>query len=147
MLIPFLLLASQAIAQAPEAKPAENPLDRLQGKWRVVAMERDGRAAPKFHCDSLLVTHAGDRVKLTSRNGAGPVVESQVRLDPKNPKVMDLIVLDGPQKGQAMLGIYEFDGKTLKTVHTDAGAKVRPTEFEAPAGSFHSLMVLEREKE
>src|SRR5262245_3126070 len=41
---------------------------------------------------------------------------------------------EGPSKGTVMLGIYEFDGDTLK-VCFDAEGKKRPTEFKSAPGS------------
>ena len=57
-----MLLAIAGGASAFQEEDAnQKELDKLQGKWLVVAMERDGRKAPKETCDSLIITIAGDK--------------------------------------------------------------------------------------
>jgi hypothetical protein len=48
-------------------------------------------------------------------------------------------------KGPTTLGIYEFDGDTLKFCFDQKGKK-RPTAFEAPAGSSYFLATAKRVK-
>src|ERR1700683_4063150 len=86
-----ILLAGVATTAGQDA--AKTLLDKLQGKWAVVAMERDGRVAPKAQCDSLLITISGD--KMTLVDGVVPVVVHIIKLDPSK-KFMDLMVPSGP---------------------------------------------------
>jgi uncharacterized protein (TIGR03067 family) len=127
-----------------QGQETKTDLDKLQGTWNVVAMERDGRVAPKEHCDSLLITIAGDKMTLAFKGGKGPGLEHLIRLDPNHPKVMDLVIPSGSSKGKVLLGIYEFDGKTLKMRHTDAGAKERTTGYKSPPSTFLSVVILTR---
>lgn len=137
-------LAAVSVASGLQGQETKTALDKLQGKWSVVAMERDGRASPKAHCDSLQVTIAGDKMTLGSKDGKGPMLEHEIRLDAKNPRVMDLVITSGAGKGKVLLGIYECDGKALKMCHADAAAKNRPTEFKSPEGVYFSVMIVER---
>ncbi|MBX9677440.1 MAG: TIGR03067 domain-containing protein [Gemmataceae bacterium] len=137
-----VLLTAVSLSGGLPGQETKTDLDKLQGRWTVAAMERDGRAAPKEYCDRLLITIAGDKMMLGFKEGKGPEVNHQIKLDPKNPKVMDLVVPTGRDKGKVLLGIYDFDGKTLKMCHTDAGAEERPTEYKSPSGKFLSVTVL-----
>lgn len=139
-----VFLTAVSLASGLHPQEAKTELNKLQGKWLIVAMERDGRSAPEEHCDSLLVTIAGDKMTLGFKEGKGLVVEHQIQLDPTNPKVMDLVVPSGSQKGKVLLGIYELDGQTLKMCHTDAGAKERPSEYKAPAGKYLNVIIVKR---
>ena len=60
----------------------------------------------------------------------------------KSPKVLDVTVTAGPNKGAVMVGIYEIRGETL-TVCFDPEGKKRPTEFKAASGS-QTLVVHKR---
>ena len=71
---------------------------------------------------------------------------SPQKLDPsKSPKAIDVTITEGPSKGAVMLGIYEFDGDTLKVCFDPEGKK-RPTEFKSPAGSQTFYNVHKRAK-
>ena len=68
------------------------------------------------------------------------------KLDPsKSPKAIDVTMTEGPNKGAVMLGIYEFDGDTLKVCFDPQGKK-RPTEFKSPPDSANFVNVHKRVK-
>jgi hypothetical protein len=52
---------------------------------------------------------------------------------------------EGPSKGAVMLGIYEFEGDTLKVCFDPTGKK-RPTEFKSEPGSGNFVNVHKRVK-
>jgi uncharacterized protein (TIGR03067 family) len=65
-------------------------------------------------------------------------------LDPAaTPKTIDSSPAADPSK--PILGIYEFDGETLKICNAQPG-KPRPADFEAKAGSGYTLTVWQPEK-
>src|SRR6186997_1611878 len=78
---------------------AKGEAEKLQGKWNVTAMERNGKAAPKAMTDNLLVAFAGDKMTLTRVN-TGKGTEYSFKVDPsKKPKTIDLTALEGKVKG------------------------------------------------
>ncbi len=122
---------------------ADNPKtdrDRIQGSWKGVKLEVQGKAAPAE------VIEKGKYVfkdkKLTMFDGDKNVGESEFTLDPdKNPKTIDLVATQGPGKGRKMLGIYRIDDDSL----TLCVGEKRPTEFSG-AGQA-GLVQFKRSKE
>lgn len=79
-------------------------------------------------------------------------IEEQIKLQgtseiepTKEPKTVDLTVTEGENKGETMLGIYEFsdENNTRKVCFAKPGDE-RPDEFSSPAGSGWMLAVLKR---
>lgn len=142
-LIPAALTAAFSVAAGAPEDAVKKEMGRLQGKWTVVSMERDG--------DSLRIS--GDRCRVITDNKytlsvhIGVTVEGTFKLDPTaNPKTIETTQSAGPFKGQEMLGIYELDGDTLKLCYAPPG-KERPAEFATKPGSGWILSVQKRAKE
>ena len=55
------------------------------------------------------------------------------------------MMTEGPTKGKTQLGIYEFDGDTVRFCFGSPG-KDRPSEFAAKEGSGNTLSVWRRDK-
>jgi uncharacterized protein (TIGR03067 family) len=130
---------------ADDSATAEAKL--LEGSWKVVAIEADGRKATAKELESLKDggwTIKGSEVSIEDANAPG---RSSFKLDAsKSPKEIDLIALEGPQKGKSMEGIYKLeDGKLTICVRDVAAAgKGRPKEFATEADSGLGLIVLKR---
>jgi uncharacterized protein (TIGR03067 family) len=72
--------------------------------------------------------------------------KAKISIDPsKKPKTIDYAMTEGPTKGKTHLGIYEFDGDTVKFCFAAPG-KDRPTEFTAKERSERTLSVWKRDK-
>jgi uncharacterized protein (TIGR03067 family) len=99
-------------------------LDRLQGTWRVVRIEKSGTPVPAELAGTVRYIFDGERVTLmegVAKAGAGVI-----RLDPAaDPKTFDFTATEGPQNGAAALGIYRVEGDTLMMCLGDE----RPSEF------------------
>jgi uncharacterized protein (TIGR03067 family) len=131
------LLTSVAVSQADQSE-----MEKLQGTWKVISMEREGKAAPE---DVIRVQGAwiiqGDKIAVGSSKG----VRSTYRLDPsKKPKAIDVSSTD--PKVKTIPGIYELEGDTLRLCLSYPDNKERPTAFAAPTGSKVSFYVFKREK-
>jgi uncharacterized protein (TIGR03067 family) len=89
-----------------------------------------------------MVTFEGD--KYTVKKGDEVIQVGKQKLDPsKSPKASDVTVVEGPNKGAVMLGIYEISGDTLKVCFDPEGKK-RPTEFKSASGSETFVVVHKR---
>ncbi len=74
------------------------------------------------------------------------VIQGTSEIDPtRKPKTIDFMTTEGDDKGKIVLGIYELGDDTRKLCYAQPG-KDRPSEFSAPAGSGHTLVVFKREK-
>jgi uncharacterized protein (TIGR03067 family) len=117
-------------------------LDQLQGIWRVVTLEMDGRRMPAGAFSGAKIVVDGTRFTTLSM---GARYEGRVELDPtKTPKFFDVIFTEGPEKGNTSRGIYQLEGDAWKICMTVTGS-TRPQKFETTPGSGHALETLARE--
>lgn len=139
------VIGTAASIQADDQAPAE-AVD-LEGRWKVVALESDGRKPTAAELEAMKEggwIFKGTEVSFDDPNAPG---RSSFKLDPgKAPKRIDLVGLDGPQKGKTMEGIYKLEGGRLTICVRDlaSAGKGRPTDFVTEAGSGLGLIVLER---
>ena len=139
---PTQALAFAAIALAVQPPPAERPQtdrDRLQGKWKVVSSQFEGRDGTAAYRDRTSLVFEGDRAYFTD----GAVQSKPVKFgldETKGPKTIDLIA----GGDQVTLGIYQLDGDTLKLCLSRSGR--RPGDFATKPGDQTNLMTLRREK-
>jgi uncharacterized protein (TIGR03067 family) len=133
-LMAVTLLVAAGASQADD----KDDRDRLQGSWKVVSYEEDGKANDKAAKDATFV-FKGDTfsfpwldVKITGKfkTDSG-----------KKPKAIDLSVEDA--KGKGLHGIYALAGDTLKLCFGEE----RPKEFKTKADSKQWMVVLKREKQ
>jgi uncharacterized protein (TIGR03067 family) len=113
-----LCLAGSAV----QAGGGKADVKKLQGKW--TGMGEGGTVVVlEFSKDSFTFT-MGDKgsFKGTFKTGTA-----------KKPYEIDLAVSEGPEakyKGKTSLGIWEFDGDTLKWCGAEPGNTTRPTTFD-----------------
>src|SRR5262245_11609719 len=80
--------------------------DKLDGKWVVVSVERDGKADEAFKGAVRVI--AGDKYTLTPKDGKA--MPGTFKIDAsKKPKTIDMTPTEGQYKGKMLLGIYEID--------------------------------------
>lgn len=118
---------------------------RFQGYWGAVTYLENGQgqgqkpiapedSAIKFAFDQ-------DRFTLLPSGWAGKPPQGTFKLGSGGKtKTIDLIFADKPDP---LLGIYEFEGDTLKLCYAATGTK-RPDEFKSDTGSRRTMMVMKR---
>jgi uncharacterized protein (TIGR03067 family) len=145
LLCTFVLAASGGIGvRADDTADIEKETKKFQGAWTIESSVTGGTEIPREQLKDFLVIYDG--VKHTLKHGDQVFQVGTQKIDPsKSPKTIDVTMLEGPHKGALMLGIYEFDGDTLK-VCCDPQGKKRPTEFKSEAGSQNFLNVHKRVK-
>jgi uncharacterized protein (TIGR03067 family) len=120
----------------------EDVLKKIQGTWKFVAQEMDGKALPKEEVAKQTITF--ERDKWTVHRDGKVVQVGTHKFDPgKKPAQVDAVVTEGEDKGSTMLGIYELKGDTIK-VCFDPKGKERPSDFTSKAGRMRAIV--EREK-
>jgi uncharacterized protein (TIGR03067 family) len=141
------LLAAAVAARAGD--PATADKDALQGTWRLASVEVNKEAIPlenlKEGGEVLVGTLIIKGDSYTFHLGKHRL-EITFRLDPtKQPKAIDLTVIDGPEKGKTYQGIYKVEGDTYTICRNVEPGKERPTEFVTKPQSGLMLVVWKRE--
>jgi uncharacterized protein (TIGR03067 family) len=129
---------------ADDKEDIEKEVRKFQGTWTFESSEAGGKELPAGELKELILTFEGD--KHTVRKGDEVIQVGTQKLDPsRSPKTIDVTMVEGPNKGKVMLGIYENDGDTLKVCFDPQGKK-RPTEFKSGPGSDNFVNVHKRVK-
>jgi uncharacterized protein (TIGR03067 family) len=146
--LPILATGALIAGNSPAREDAsKNDLEKLRGTWLTVSLVNDGKAIvdektpPK---DATKLVYEGNKWMI--KVGEKTVASGQFKIDAsKQPKEIDIMDESGTRNDKTKLGIYQFDGDSLKFCLAAAG-KPRPTEFTSKEGSGHSLGVMKREK-
>src|SRR5579884_505719 len=130
-------------AYRPDAPPAEDrdaaarDLARLQGKWRCVEEDSQGRVT-KSDGHGLIIAFEKD-VEIDYDAVGGVFSKERIKLDPsKSPKANDTTIVDCTLpylKGRTAEGIYQLEGDVLKVASPYAPYRERPQEFTTKKGS------------
>jgi uncharacterized protein (TIGR03067 family) len=100
----------------------------IEGTWQATAGTDHGKKAPASEAKSMSITFKGGNYVV--KVGGRTVATGTYKVDAsKKPSEIDRTTNEGPDKGKAMLGIYEVKGDTLKTAFEEPG-KPRPTTFD-----------------
>jgi uncharacterized protein (TIGR03067 family) len=122
-----LLVILPALFLVSAGEPPGSDLDRLQGTWVLVAMQREGEDVPAEEFKGWSAVYEGNRISL--RDGERVRRRGIVTLDPsRKPKSINTWDQDGPYEDQTVPGIYELEGETLKLCFSRPGSE-RPREF------------------
>jgi uncharacterized protein (TIGR03067 family) len=143
-----LVLVAGLLTAAADDKQEATKKDRelMQGHWTVVSLVRNGMDVPQAQGIKVSIDADGNAAHLPSEKEPMPDLKGKITIDPsKNPKTIDLVVVEGSRKGQTMAGIYEIDGDTLRICRPGPG-KDRPTEFSSKEGSGCDIITYKRDK-
>jgi uncharacterized protein (TIGR03067 family) len=122
------VLALTNPVQSTQRGDDQGDLGRLQGTWKVVRAEANGKPAPAeiVERDSGTYTFEGDKVTIRERGTKRGV--AQVSLDSgRQPKTIDMKDLEGQENHRTIHAIYEIRGKTLRICMGTKGE--RPGDF------------------
>jgi uncharacterized protein (TIGR03067 family) len=134
------LLPNAADAPATDSDAAD--LAKMQGDWMVASLTNDGIKLSNDEAQTLFRTVKGNR--FTIFRFSKPLNQGTFKIDAtKKPKTIDS--MGSKPNSKPILGIYEFNGDTLKICNALPGMP-RPTDFEAKPGSNHSCLVWMPEK-
>jgi uncharacterized protein (TIGR03067 family) len=115
----LLLAASFFPSQEPTKDDlAKKDLEKLQGEWRLVAMEQNGLKEDQIPegSEASLFRVKGAKYSIRSNKHSWQDI-GELKLDPtQKPKAMDATWLEGDQKELAK-AIYEIDGDKLRVAY------------------------------
>ena len=144
-LIPVgLLSVAGVLGQEPPKKgdAVKEELKRLEGTWRVVAVELGGKETDREEIGpNNLLVFSGTKCSVVTGTKKR-TIESTLTIDPtKNPKWIDQ---SRTSDNVTLHGIYELKGDILKVFLVSDGK--RPTEFKTKEGTQQVIHTLERVK-
>src|SRR5262249_18657664 len=115
---------------AEKQEAVKKELKKFEGTWGVGSVERNGGPLPKDDLMDVRLPIKDDKFNIQRRD---ITTEGTFKVDPaKKPKVLDATSTEDGKKVN-ILGIYEFDGDTLKVCYTTEGGE-RPKEFSRKVG-------------
>ena len=126
-------------------KEIKDDAKRVDGNWKVVAIEEEGKKTPCESVQGMSWTIKNSELEMTApERGA----KASVKTDwSKTPKHIDLVALEPSLKGQTIQGVFTLEKDRLVVCLRDleaAGEKGRPKEFRSEAGSGLGIFTLER---
>lgn len=142
-LVFWLIGVSFLAAADSKQEEAAKELEKLEGKWRFVAIVSEGKGIPEDVVKAARLTISGKRFTLQMNTETHTGI---ITLNPSAyPKTIDVTYNSGPERGKKALGIYELEYSKLKVCMGIVGA-TRPAKFESKPQSGHVLETLVREK-
>ena len=136
-----LTIVTTLISVALSGSTFADELDALQGSWRVMFSEIDGRQwstdVKKGRFDVFVVK--GNELTWLQLN---PKRNGTISLDPKA-KTIDFTYTAGDKKGKVIRGIYHLSGDICVLCFASVGDP-RPKSISARKGSGHTLRVCRR---
>jgi uncharacterized protein (TIGR03067 family) len=121
----------------------DKALKELEGTYKVTALEKGGKPAPKELTDSLKVTIKGGEFMFKigdDEKKAKIMVNSS-----KKPNTIDITPSDGPEKGKTFPGIFKMDKGEVTLVFTEKGD--RPKEFKSEGETMLVKMKKDEKKD
>jgi uncharacterized protein (TIGR03067 family) len=136
----ILLIAIGLMLGADDSKKdsGADELKKLQGQWTVESLEANGEKLPADEAKKMKLTIKDNNWTL---DRGDDTTKGTIKLAPtKNPKEFDAL-LEG--SSDAVLGLYEIKGDTLKMCWTNPGGE-RPSAFKGDDGK--TLVVYKKAK-
>src|SRR5271156_314856 len=100
-----------AVAAFPQDETKTEHM-KFQGKWAIESAVADGKELPAEVVKVFAMTFKGDAYTVSI---GAEKTEGTFTLDPsKNPKTIDIVPDNGPDRGKKQPGIYEIDGDKIK---------------------------------
>jgi uncharacterized protein (TIGR03067 family) len=140
----IVLMATSLIAAEPSKQDAlTKDTDRIQGIWKLAALEADGKPAPAEIVAALKLVFKDDTLTFTP--GEPGFTNYKFKLDATTrPAGFAMTHADGANKGETEKGIYSLDGDHLKICFGRLDKTLN--EITGRAGSQQSMYSLERVK-
>jgi uncharacterized protein (TIGR03067 family) len=138
------VVALLVAADAPR-DDGKKEADRLQGTWKAVAVEENGKAVTGDVSRDCRLVVTGDKAVMKTRvDDQFKDVTYQLKLDPASePKGIDLIPVSDAGPVQAVRGVYQLDKDVLKIRLGKPGEKRAPG-FALKTDADTTLFILQR---
>jgi uncharacterized protein (TIGR03067 family) len=140
MILTSVLMSTMILVAGdrPSDDAAKKDSQAMQGDWVLQSGEiKGGNKIPEQAAKTYRKSVQGNKytVSFETEEGARSI-GGTVTLDPaQNPKALDVVISDGDNKGQKMMGIYKIEGDTHTICAAPPGEK-RPTAFDSQQGTL-----------
>jgi uncharacterized protein (TIGR03067 family) len=134
---------------APQERPMNKELQKLQGTWVMVEGEEDGKKITAEQIKQSTLTFAENRLRVDNPQLSTDMIRATLtKLDPnKTPKEMHWIRMTGPNAGKPIRAIYEFTGDDQFKICFDPSGKGAPKEFATTEETRYVLHIWKRVKQ
>lgn len=143
----ILLLTAIGLLQANSAFADEKKSggkDSLDGTWKLTAVEINAKSLSMEKLQEARLTIKGAKYSLVLDDSR---LEMTHVLHPaKQPKAMDLTIVEGPEKGKVFHAIYKLEGDTFTVCRNIKPGMDRPAEFGTKPETGLLLGVWTRQK-
>jgi len=137
----FTTISTIAFADDLEDEAIKKDRKHIEGTWRIVSLEIDGKKSMEEDIKKLTVVNGSDGT-WSLRVDDIEISKGTSTIDPtKKPKTIDFVV-DGKDH---YLGIYELGENTRKLCFAPSGQE-RPTEFSSTSANHQTLVAFQREQ-
>jgi len=138
-----LLVLILGVSFATGQGEARKEQAKFQGVWVVESVLAEGKEIPGDIIKTFKMTFKDDNYTVAIGQEK---TEGTFRVDPtKEPKTIDIMPDNGPDRGRIQPGIYVFDGDKLRICAAQPG-KERPQNFETKDKTGYSVMILKKAK-
>lgn len=142
-LLTVAILVAFAAAAGAADKAVEGELAQWQGTWKVMSMEQDGKLTPPEKLEPIKLVVDGASYHF--QNGDFQERGTYKFYPDRDPKALDIVVGQGPDKGKVYQVIYRVEDDQL-TICLQSDNKKRPQVFTGKAGSGCVLEAWQRVK-
>jgi uncharacterized protein (TIGR03067 family) len=139
-----LVVCLFAGADAPKTKAPSDVL-KLQGTWKLVGGEMDGKAMTEDQLKTGKLVIRGNQYTITLP-GKDTLTGTEILNSAKSPKTINITDDSGPYAGKTLFGIYELNGDEFRVAFAPHD-KSRPTEFKTKPDSGCWIHVWNRVKQ
>ena len=141
----FMLVVALWLPLVIPSGGAHQAADNLDGTWLISTAELAGKPLPEEISKATKLVIKSNAYTVTV--GDSPHDKGTVKTNPSaKPKTLDIIGVEGPNKGKTILCIYVHDGDSLRVCY-DLSGKTRPAEFKTTEGSQLFLVMYKRQGE
>lgn len=138
-----LALSSGFILAAPVPKPKVKDEEAMQGKWKVVELQHNGKPANKDYKEAVATI---DKDQFSVQRGGDGKERDEVMAYKIDPAKKEIEFTPPEENADAALkGLYKLDGDTLTIAIGMGNPGIRPTEVKP--GPHINYLKLERMKE
>lgn len=124
------------------AREQSGPPTELEGDWAMVSCIRDGEPLDKNFVKRGRREYSGNKTVMFFADQL--FMQAGFTLDPaQQPKRIDFVNAQGPGAGKTQYGIYELDGRTLKTCFAAPGHP-RPGDYKTEHGDGRTVTIWNR---